>query len=279
VTAPAHGTLVLADDGSFTYSPTANFSGTDGFTYRPVAGSQVIGTVTITVQTANDGPTISGIADQTIPQNTVLGPLAITVGDAEDANGVTLTATVVNPSNPALLPGGSIVFGGSGAARTITVTPAVGQAGTATIRITPVDGDGLAGTPASFLLTVDARPQTGIYAFVNLKNAPPPAGTKFKAGSSIPMQWRYQDASGVAVESGHLQLVVGLTGPTTINFTNTGSGSSAFQYDAASRQWVFNLLTKDALGKPFKAGTYQVIVGAMNDGRFTTKKFTLVLVK
>jgi hypothetical protein len=279
VAGPAHGTLMLAADGSFTYAPTANFSGTDGFTYRPVAGSPVIGSVTVTVQAVNDGPTISLIADQTIPQNTVLGPLGITVGDAEDVGAVTLSATVINPSNPALLPGGSIVFGGSGATRTITVMPAAGQAGTATIRITPVDGNGLAGTPASFLLTVDARPQAGIYAFVNLKNAPPPAGTKFKAGSSIPLQWRYQDASGVAVDSSHLQLVVGLSGPTTINYTNTGAGSSAFQYDAASRQWAFTLQTKDALGKPFKVGTYQVTVGAMNDGRFATRRFTLVLVK
>ena len=49
VSGPAHGTVVLNVDGSFTYTPAANFSGVDGFTYRPAAGSSVVGTVTITV--------------------------------------------------------------------------------------------------------------------------------------------------------------------------------------------------------------------------------------
>jgi hypothetical protein len=31
---PAHGTVVLAANGSFSYTPAANFHGTDRFTYR-----------------------------------------------------------------------------------------------------------------------------------------------------------------------------------------------------------------------------------------------------
>jgi VCBS repeat-containing protein len=34
VTGPQHGTLVLNPNGSFTYTPTANYSGTDTFTYK-----------------------------------------------------------------------------------------------------------------------------------------------------------------------------------------------------------------------------------------------------
>ena len=33
VTQPAHGTLTMKGDGSFIYKPTANYSGTDTFTY------------------------------------------------------------------------------------------------------------------------------------------------------------------------------------------------------------------------------------------------------
>ncbi|NEU06732.1 tandem-95 repeat protein, partial [Flavihumibacter sp. R14] len=33
VTDPANGTLVFNADGSFTYTPNANFNGTDSFTY------------------------------------------------------------------------------------------------------------------------------------------------------------------------------------------------------------------------------------------------------
>src|SRR5207249_1830661 len=34
VTGPAHGTLALNPDGTFSYTPNANFSGQDAFTYR-----------------------------------------------------------------------------------------------------------------------------------------------------------------------------------------------------------------------------------------------------
>ena len=33
VTAPEHGSLTLNSDGTFTYTPFANFHGTDSFTY------------------------------------------------------------------------------------------------------------------------------------------------------------------------------------------------------------------------------------------------------
>ena len=51
------------------------------------------------------------------------------------------------------MPDASIVFGGSGANRTVTVTPAASQRGTATITMTVTDGNG--GTASdSFVLTV-----------------------------------------------------------------------------------------------------------------------------
>ena len=43
-------------------------------------------------------------------------------------------------SNPALVPAANIVFGGSGANRTVTITPAANQSGTATITLTVTDG-------------------------------------------------------------------------------------------------------------------------------------------
>ncbi|QDU18781.1 tandem-95 repeat protein [Urbifossiella limnaea] len=59
VTGPANGSLSLAADGSFTYTPNANFVGTDAFTYRPVEGTLqgAITTVTLTVTAVNDPPT------------------------------------------------------------------------------------------------------------------------------------------------------------------------------------------------------------------------------
>ena len=58
VNGPAHGTLVLAEDGSFVYTPEANFNGTDSFTYKATDGTleSNLATVTITVNPVNDWP-------------------------------------------------------------------------------------------------------------------------------------------------------------------------------------------------------------------------------
>ena len=102
-------------------------------------------------------PTISDIGNQTINQDTSTGPLAFTVGDVETsaaALGITGSS-----SNATLVPPSGIVFGGSGANRTVTVTPAPGQAGTASITVTVTDGDRLTASDA-FLLTVFSTADT-----------------------------------------------------------------------------------------------------------------------
>jgi hypothetical protein len=107
-------------------------------------------TIPGTLDVANTAPTITAIADQSIAANTDTGPLAFTLGDAEsDPALLTLGAS---SSNPTLVPSANIVFGGSGANRSVTVTPAANQIGTATITLTVSDGE--MGTDESFTLTV-----------------------------------------------------------------------------------------------------------------------------
>ena len=54
---PAHGTLVLNLDGSFTYTPALNFNGTDSFTYRASDGPlSDVATVSLTITPVNDAP-------------------------------------------------------------------------------------------------------------------------------------------------------------------------------------------------------------------------------
>ena len=58
VSGPAHGTLTLNADGSFTYTPDANYNGSDSFTYKANDGSadSNVATVSLTVSAVNDAP-------------------------------------------------------------------------------------------------------------------------------------------------------------------------------------------------------------------------------
>ena len=88
----------------------------------------------------NTQPTITAIANQTMPMNSSLGPLSFMVSDAEtDPNLLTVVAVSANPT---IFPEGSIVIGGSGVFRDATFTPAANASGTATIIFTVRDPDG-----------------------------------------------------------------------------------------------------------------------------------------
>jgi hypothetical protein len=47
---PAHGTLALEADGSFSYTPEPDFHGTDGFSYRAGDGNLESDTATVTIE-------------------------------------------------------------------------------------------------------------------------------------------------------------------------------------------------------------------------------------
>jgi VCBS repeat-containing protein len=58
-TAPAHGTVTVTSAGAFTYTPAANFSGSDSFTARVTdsLNQSVSATITLTLARVNDAPT------------------------------------------------------------------------------------------------------------------------------------------------------------------------------------------------------------------------------
>src|SRR5262249_43104455 len=49
VTSTTHGSLTFHADGSFSYTPNANFTGTDTFTYRDAAGTNLSNVATATI--------------------------------------------------------------------------------------------------------------------------------------------------------------------------------------------------------------------------------------
>jgi hypothetical protein len=86
------------------------------------------------------------------PEDTSTGDIPFTVGDQDSpASALTVTATT---SNPTLVPGGNIVLGGTGAYRTMRVTPAANQSGAVVVTVSVSDGQ-LTST-ATLALTVTA---------------------------------------------------------------------------------------------------------------------------
>jgi len=138
---------------SFTPKPDANGSATVTVTVNDgqSANNLITRTFTVTVNAVNDAPTLSHIANQTINENGATAALPFTVSDVETPAGNLSVSG--SSSNPSLVPPGNIVFGGSGANRTVTVTPATTVFGTATITIQVSDGSGGAASD-SFTLNV-----------------------------------------------------------------------------------------------------------------------------
>jgi hypothetical protein len=97
-------------------------------------------TFTVNITDVSDQPpTLAAIPDALIQVSTVATNLPLTVGDP-DTPLASLTLSVVSSSNTTLQPLAGIVFGGAGANRTMTITPAPGQTGDSTVVIRVSDG-------------------------------------------------------------------------------------------------------------------------------------------
>ena len=134
VTEPSNGSVTLNSDGSFTYTPSADFNGSDSFTYKANDGKldSNIATVTISVNPVNDDP-IAVDDSATTNQDT---PVVITVRDNDsDVEGDTLTVTDVStPAN------GTAMI--SNAGTTVTYTPDSFYFGPDSFTYTISDGQG-----------------------------------------------------------------------------------------------------------------------------------------
>ena len=82
---PAHGTVVLNANGSFTYSPAAGYVGLDSFTYTASDGvaSSSTTTVSLTIEKVNHAPTLAAITDQTIPEMVLFNSLILAGTDPD----------------------------------------------------------------------------------------------------------------------------------------------------------------------------------------------------
>ncbi|MEZ0343103.1 Ig-like domain-containing protein, partial [Mycobacterium sp. pV006] len=154
VTQPAKGSLTLNPNGSFTYTPEANWHGTVSFTYFVNDGTldSRVATVSITVNSINDAPVANNDA-YSMKQGTTLtvGGRGV-LGNDTDVEGSNLTARLKSgPSN------GSLTLNADGS---FTYTPTAGFAGEVTFTYAAFDGT-VEGNIATVKITVieNVRPQ------------------------------------------------------------------------------------------------------------------------
>ena len=142
-TGPAHASsFTLNADGSFAYTPVANYCGSDSFTYKAqdVHGAQSSpAQVTITVTCLNDAPTFTAGGNQTVAEDagaqTATGWAgAISPGPGETGQ-TPLTFNVTNNNN-ALFSTQPAVSATTG---NLTYTPAANASGSATVTVTLTD--------------------------------------------------------------------------------------------------------------------------------------------
>ena len=127
VTQPAHGSLALSEDGSFTYTPVANYHGTDTFTYTVTVGTQTSNTATVTI-------TVSDVNDLPAAAFTFLPPAPTT------ADSVTFTDGSSDPDGT--VTGWAWDFGDGATATTQNPTHTYATKGTYTVALTVTDNSG-----------------------------------------------------------------------------------------------------------------------------------------
>ncbi|MGR9107356.1 MAG: beta strand repeat-containing protein [Gammaproteobacteria bacterium] len=138
--------FTLNPDGSFDYTPAANFTGVDSFTYVANDGSadSSPATVTITVDPVNDAPSFvlasnPSVLEDAGAQNLTGFASSISAGPP-DENAQVLTFIIVANDNPGLFSAGPTIAANGD----LSFTPAADANGTANVTVELMDNGGTA---------------------------------------------------------------------------------------------------------------------------------------
>ncbi len=137
--APANGSVLIAADGGFNYTPNANYHGVDSFTYTVTdgEGGSDTATVTITVTPVNDMPDALDNVYATDEDTAVIGNVIVDntgAGVDSDLDGDALMVSGnTAPAN------GAVVVNGDGS---FTYTPNANYNGSDSFTYTVTDGEG-----------------------------------------------------------------------------------------------------------------------------------------
>jgi VCBS repeat-containing protein len=247
---PSNGSLSgTAPD--LTYSPNADFTGDDSFSFQVSDGVLTSDPATFTISvTAVPDPPIAVPDSVTVDQNS--GATAIDV----IANDFDVDGDPVSLASVGSAPHGSLAINGSGL---VTYTPDINYVGSDSFEYIINDGTGLSATGLVSVTVVDPVPDWG---FVGLLTPWRP-NYKVNAGSAIPLKWYYtvSPGSNQKIESSGALPVIRIKGPFVCNQGETADtlevvndpGSSDLRYITSSDEWQFNWDTEG-----LEAGCYNV---------------------
>jgi VCBS repeat-containing protein len=101
VTGPSNGTLTLNSDGSFSYTPNADYNGVDSFTYKATDSHNNLSaaaTVSITVNAVDDPP-VAEDDSKTVAEDSGQTPIDVLANDTDVDGGTMQIASVGNPAH------------------------------------------------------------------------------------------------------------------------------------------------------------------------------------
>ncbi|MEP0942435.1 MAG: Ig-like domain-containing protein [Rhizobiaceae bacterium] len=247
--APTNGFVTVNADGTYTYTPLANFSGTDSFTIIATDGSGATDTksISVTVTPVNDAP-IALDATHTLPEDGVLNAtLSISDVDVGDTPQASLSAPPSNGAATVNADGSYSYVPNSGFSGfdsfTILVTDDAGLTDTATIIVniafgndaptisaTPINTE--MGTPFNGSVVV-TDPDPGDIPVVTLGSGPANGSVVVNADGT----YTYTPNSGF-FGSDSFELIatdnLGLTANTSVEVTVVGEAASASAYAYSS---------------------------------------------
>src|SRR5262249_62013629 len=116
-----HGPLTLTVRSAFTYTPAAEYTGSDSFTYKANDGQLDSNVATVSLTVSDDAPVAVNESYSVSKNNPLTVAASGVLANDTDANGDALTAVLV--SGPAH---GTLTLNANGS---FTYTPAAGYAG------------------------------------------------------------------------------------------------------------------------------------------------------